>query len=365
MLNVTVRKTYYRRRIDITQQMFEGNVDVFGSIIAVNSESYRNFAIPPIITAWYESFYAKRLPPLPLSFYVVLKESKVALLLVAVTLLLTLFVLVAADMDRIREWSFDSLAVSFSFLLAAFYATSSTVPRIGRFASMCGFVCGLWLMGIQPFSNYFRGQLTSRVTLRTIPEQLDNIEKLERALDEGRVSPCVVGKTYLHERLLDSFGADSVHRKLHLAFVRNNDAMGLTILFPQPGQRKAIPLQNSSSVQATMLKIPIRIRIRQEIYQARQPNPEMSQLKRENANLCDLLTKLMQEVKTLKQTQTPTPTSTAQDIPTHSQKASLTPATERRVLQDGATGQVRSEVKDMLIALQTTMSTFQQVLDTI
>ncbi|KAL3201012.1 hypothetical protein MRX96_012848 [Rhipicephalus microplus] len=232
MLNVTVRKTYYRRRIDITQQMFEGNVDVFGSIIAVNSESYRNFAIPPIIATWYESFYAKRLPPLPLSFYVVLKESKVALLLVAVTLLLTLFVLVAADMDRIREWSFDSLAVSFSFLLAAFYATSSTVPRIGRFASMCGFECGLWLMGIQPFSSYFREQLTSRVTLRTIPEQLDNIEKLERALDEDRVSPCVVGKTFLHERLLDSFSADSVHRKLHLAFVRNNDAMGLTPFLP-------------------------------------------------------------------------------------------------------------------------------------
>ncbi|KAH7931613.1 hypothetical protein HPB51_029781 [Rhipicephalus microplus] len=85
-------------------------------------------------------------------------------------------------------------------------------------------------------------------------------------------------------------------------------------------------------------------------------NPKIAQRKRENANLRDLLTELTQEVKALKQTQTPTPTPTAQDTPAHSKEASLAP--KRRALQDGSTGQVNPEVKDMLIALQTTMSTF-------
>ncbi|KAH7973098.1 hypothetical protein HPB52_021595 [Rhipicephalus sanguineus] len=94
-------------------------------------------------------------------------------------------------------------------------------------------------------------------------------------------------------------------------------------------------------------------------------NPEIAQLKRENAILRDLLTKLTQEVRALKETQTLTPTPTAQNAPAPSQEAPLPPAPKRRALQDGATGQVRSEVKDMLISLQTTMSTFQQALDSI
>ncbi|KAH7982262.1 hypothetical protein HPB52_003551 [Rhipicephalus sanguineus] len=137
------------------------------------------------------------------------------------------------------------------------------------------------------------------------------------------------------------------------------------IPLPQPGQGEAIPLQNFISVQETTLKIPVCISIRQQIYLQYQDNPEIAQLKRENAIIRDLLTKLTQEVKALKETQTLTPTPTAQNAPAPSQEAPLPPAPKRRDLQDGATGQVRSEVKDMLISLQTTMSTFQQALDSI
>lgn len=94
-------------------------------------------------------------------------------------------------------------------------------------------------------------------------------------------------------------------------------------------------------------------------------NPEIAHLKRENAILRDLLAKLTQEVRDLKQSQTPAPTPIAQNAPAPSQEAPTTPAPKKRALQDGATGQVRSEVKDMLTSLQTTVSTFQHALDSI
>ncbi|KAH7970567.1 hypothetical protein HPB49_010595 [Dermacentor silvarum] len=71
------------------------------------------------------------------------------------------------------------------------------------------------------------------------------------------------------------------------------------------------------------------------------------------------------EVRDFKQSQTPAATPIAQNAPAPSQEAPTTPAPKKRALQDGATGQVRAEVKDMLISLQTTMSTFQHALDSI
>ncbi|KAH7933993.1 hypothetical protein HPB49_020183 [Dermacentor silvarum] len=94
-------------------------------------------------------------------------------------------------------------------------------------------------------------------------------------------------------------------------------------------------------------------------------NPEIAHLKRENVILRDLLTKLTQEVRDLKQSQTPAPTPIAQNAPAPSQEAPTTPAPKKRALQDGAMGHVRSEVKDMLTSLQTTVSTFQHALDSI
>lgn len=57
-------------------------------------------------------------------------------------------------------------------------------------------------------------------------------------------------------------------------------------------------------------------------------NPEIAQLKRENAILRDLLTKLSQEVRDLKQSQTPAPTPIAQNVPAPSQEAPRLPPQE-------------------------------------
>ncbi|KAH7959867.1 hypothetical protein HPB49_014447 [Dermacentor silvarum] len=74
-------------------------------------------------------------------------------------------------------------------------------------------------------------------------------------------------------------------------------------------------------------------------------NPEIAHLKRENAILRDLPTKLTQEVRDLKQSQTPPPTPIAQNAPDPSQEAPTTPAPKKRALQDGAMGQIRSKLK--------------------
>ncbi|KAH7965210.1 hypothetical protein HPB49_004703 [Dermacentor silvarum] len=137
------------------------------------------------------------------------------------------------------------------------------------------------------------------------------------------------------------------------------------VTLPNTVKGEPFPLENSISIQATTLKIPVCIDITHRIYQQEQDNPEIAHLKLENAILRDLLTKLTQEVRDLKQTQTPAPTPIAQNAPAPSQEAPTTPTPKKRALQDGATGLVRSEVKDMLPSLQTTVSTFQHALDSI
>ncbi|KAH6947705.1 hypothetical protein HPB50_020785 [Hyalomma asiaticum] len=64
-----------------------------------------------------------------------------------------------------------------------------------------------------------------------------------------------------------------------------------------------------------------------------------------------------QEVRNLKQSQTPIATLATQDVPAPSQEARSTPAAKKKALQEEASGQVCSGV-DMLILLQATMSTF-------
>ncbi|KAH7934193.1 hypothetical protein HPB49_022793 [Dermacentor silvarum] len=94
---------------------------------------------------------------------------------------------------------------------------------IGRWNGLCGFVCSLWLLGMLPFSNYFRGELTSRLTSHGFPEQLDTLAKLERALDEKRVAPCVVKDSFLHQRLAGDNFVDTINKKLRLAFRAHED----------------------------------------------------------------------------------------------------------------------------------------------
>lgn len=79
----------------------------------------------------------------------------------------------------------------------------------------------------------------------------------------------------------------------------------------------------------------------------------------------DLINKLSQEVRDLKQSKTPAPTPPTEASPSSSHDAPLTPAPKKRALQEGTAGQVRSEVKDMLVSLQSTMETLQNAVESI
>ncbi|KAH7933748.1 hypothetical protein HPB49_016773 [Dermacentor silvarum] len=91
-------------------------------------------------------------------------------------------------------------------------------------------------------------------------------------------------------------------------------------------------------------------------------NAVIDQLKRENAVMRDLIQKLTQEVQSLKQAKTqPTPKAPEHPSVTPSEEPP-TPAPKKRALQGGATGQVRSEVKDMLVSLQSTVESLHNAL---
>ncbi|KAH7974660.1 hypothetical protein HPB49_017843 [Dermacentor silvarum] len=94
-------------------------------------------------------------------------------------------------------------------------------------------------------------------------------------------------------------------------------------------------------------------------------NAEIAHLKKENAIMRDLIQKLSQVVRDLKQSKTPAPTPPAEASPSSSNDAPMTPAPKKRALQEGAAGQVRSEVKDMLVSLQSTMETLQNAVESV
>ncbi|KAL1480409.1 hypothetical protein MTO96_051054 [Rhipicephalus appendiculatus] len=218
LYNVTVDLTFYSSSLLLAGDMFKGLIDVHRNLAAAIPAGTRDFHIPGLITYWYESFYSKRKGPVMLSFYNILKDSILAVTLVALSLLLCLTFLVFADAHRVRYCSLHKLSNSFMFLLASFYSTSYSMPRVSRWSGLGGLVCGLWLMGMLPFSNYFRGELTSRVAVRGSPDHMDTLAKLEHALDGHSVAPCVVKSTFLHERLVNNYSIGSLHRKLRLAF---------------------------------------------------------------------------------------------------------------------------------------------------
>ncbi|KAH7965462.1 hypothetical protein HPB49_008231 [Dermacentor silvarum] len=184
--------------------------------------------------------------------------------------------------------------------------------------------------------------------------------------DEESLEDTVCPNTQQNIVVVSTPHSDHADRYARISSIQVN---GVThenqVTLPNTVKGEPFPLKNSISIQATTLKIPVCIGITQHIYQQEQDNPEIAHLKRENAILRDLLTKLTQQARDLKQSQTPAPTPIAQNTPAPSQEAPTTPAPKKRALQDGATGQVRSEDKDMLISLQTNVSTFQHALDSI
>ncbi|KAL1474508.1 hypothetical protein MTO96_037919 [Rhipicephalus appendiculatus] len=77
-----------------------------------------------------------------------------------------------------------------------------------------------WMLTILPLSVYFRGELTSRLTVTVPPDQMDTLEKLELALDKGRVQPCVVRDGCMSAVIagIVPYRNQTLHAKLQKAF---------------------------------------------------------------------------------------------------------------------------------------------------
>ncbi|KAH6929138.1 hypothetical protein HPB50_023848 [Hyalomma asiaticum] len=221
--NVTVVQMFYPNALALIRDMFEGTVDVHRNLARPKAAAIRDFNVPGVITYMHESFYVKRKGSVMLSLLDIGKDSKYPLMLISTALILSLTFLALANGYSLRRITANDVSDSFMFLLAAVHATSYTVPRVGRWSVLGGMICGLWLMGMLPFANYFRGEVMARLTFRAFPEHMNTLEELERALDERRVAPCVVKDTLMHYRLTTDHSDDSIHKKLRLVFMRHTD----------------------------------------------------------------------------------------------------------------------------------------------
>ncbi|KAH7951065.1 hypothetical protein HPB52_004614 [Rhipicephalus sanguineus] len=83
---------------------------------------------------------------------------------------------------------------------------------------------------------------------------------------------------------------------------------------------------------------------------------------KENVGMRELIQKLTQEVENFKQLKIQPIPQVSESLSVTSPEAAPSPAPKKRALQVGATGQVHSEVKDLLVSLQSTVETLHNAL---
>ncbi|KAH9360788.1 hypothetical protein HPB48_018243 [Haemaphysalis longicornis] len=107
------------------------------------------------------------------------------------------------------------------FLLAPLLGTSSSETRGETGTNVRILVYAVWILGMLPFSVYFRSELTSQITLSRPANYLDTLEELEDALDAGKVLLCAVEVSNAHDNLREtSEGAGILLQKLRVAYNR-------------------------------------------------------------------------------------------------------------------------------------------------
>ncbi|KAK8776736.1 hypothetical protein V5799_029919 [Amblyomma americanum] len=221
--NVTLEWVYYTNSVAFFSDLFDGFIDIYGNLGSPSRDALRDIAVPAIIQHTHETFYAVLHEPLIVSFFDILSQSNLGFLLVAVSFAVYLLALAVADYEeRTQGWLNGSLD-SFATLLASFFATSSPIPQRRRWATARHLLYGFWLMGILPLSNYLRGELISRVSLRAPPGAIDTLRELEDALNRQKVTPCVVMGSSSHHSLETEYGSTTaIHQKLRSAFLESS-----------------------------------------------------------------------------------------------------------------------------------------------
>ncbi|XP_049524949.1 uncharacterized protein LOC125946290 [Dermacentor silvarum] len=148
----------------------------------------------------------------------ILVESKHGLCLLLVSAICASLALTLADLIERNALQFSSVVDSFLFLLASFYATALPIPRRRNSLLTQAVVHSVWLIAILPLSNYFRGELVSRLSIRSHGDVMDTLEELHDSLSREKIIPCLRVGTLIHHTVTRNVSFMHLHHKLSLAF---------------------------------------------------------------------------------------------------------------------------------------------------
>ncbi|KAH6942968.1 hypothetical protein HPB50_013015 [Hyalomma asiaticum] len=175
----------------------------------------------------YETFYTVRnVRSAEVSFFAVLLDSRDGFCLLLAAMVVVWLTMSVRDFCFLGTFRLDAALDSGMFLIASFLANSTTVPagsitsrgRSPRLSRMM--ILTAWMLAIFPLSVYFRGELTSRLAVTVPHDQMDTMDKLERALDRGAVQLCLVKDGCMNAVIAGTipYRNDTLQAKLQKAF---------------------------------------------------------------------------------------------------------------------------------------------------
>ncbi|KAH9380803.1 hypothetical protein HPB48_020243 [Haemaphysalis longicornis] len=223
-MNVSVHLKFLDRRHDVYRQ-----VDVFMAPVLLDEGDFSSYFFPGIVIYNYMTFYSHvgEIENLPVS--ALLTSSWLCLVALAISLLASATVMVLADIIEFKAKFVHRSCDAVLFLTASFLATSADTPSNRRFAWTRRKVYCFWLLGLLPFSVYVRSHFVSQLSFKRAVDPLDTLEKLDNALDDSVVLPCVISDTRMHKMLSDAIHPHSLLRNLAASFNKNAAASRLVV----------------------------------------------------------------------------------------------------------------------------------------
>lgn len=241
MLNATPQLNYYSSHRASVDDMLQGKADILLTLITMNARESEYLLFSNVFEFRHETFYAWRAKEeSTVSFFALISSSKAACMLLLLTASVAWLALAFVRFLQLEHNSLSQVLVdSLVSIVGTFFSVAEKTwdtngkPFSRRYICSHQLVFAVWVLGMFPFSVYFRGELTSRLTARLPPNNVDTLDKLRSELDKQRILPCVVKGSpfYWHIHDKNRTNDATLYAKLREAYERNDGGLKLTFKY--------------------------------------------------------------------------------------------------------------------------------------
>ncbi|KAH9379738.1 hypothetical protein HPB48_019882 [Haemaphysalis longicornis] len=233
--NATPRLSIYATGALLLRDLYRGSIDVILPSTVLNKLTLANYRFPGIVEYRHDTFYASKGKHFTSLTKVVLQSEKIALF--ALLSLAASWITLGLSHCLHARVTLNMAAIldSGGFLIASLLSTSAPIPRAQANASRShSLVLTAWMIAIFPLSFYFRGEVTSRLSIRIAPNPIDSLEELDAALDKGQLTPCFVNGSafYVYFQRDDGRSDASLYAKIRAASKKHSNEPACLVSSP-------------------------------------------------------------------------------------------------------------------------------------